>query len=427
MSWTVFKFGGASIKDANAVKNLIKIVKNQQNKKLLVVVSAIGKTTNALEHVWEYWINEQFAQALEQVEFIEAYHQVIVDDLFDGPKETFEMNEVSAIFTKLKTLVAKKAPDISKEAAYDLVIPFGELLSTTIIHRYASSVDMHGTWLDARKLIKTNDNYQEAEVDWVKTRGLIQGALANLGAGFENLVFTQGFIGGGEKQQTTLGREGSDFSAAIFAHCIQARKMVIWKDVQGVLNADPKYFENTQLLSRISFKEAIELSYYGATVIHPKTIKPLQNLAIPLWVKSFIAPNEEGTLIQEQTSDDDKIPSFIFKVKQQLISIQPRDFSFIVEKNLVDIFALFSKARVKIHLMENSALSFTVCVDENERLDDLIDALKHRYIVRYNQGLELITVRHYTQNTIDHLLKNKQVLLEQKSRETARFVVKNKA
>jgi aspartate kinase len=239
-----------------------------------------------------------------------------------------------------------------------------------------------------------------------------------------DIFITQGFIAGGTQQATTLGREGSDFTAGILAHCLNAQNVTIWKDVPGVLNADPKYFEDTTLLSRISFKEAIELSYYGATIIHPKTIKPLQNLGISLIVKSFLNPDKDGTTIQTTTADDTKIPSYIFKVNQRLISIQPRDFSFIVEKNLVDIFSQFSHAGVKIHLMENSALSFTVCVDENEKLAALIDSLKQNYVVRYNEGLELVTIRHYDQDTTTRLLKNKEVFLEQKSRETARFVVK---
>lgn len=423
MNWTVYKFGGASVKDAAAIRNLVNIVTNCQAERLIVVVSAMGKTTNALEELWQHWINKQHQLVSKKLAEIEMMHKQIVLDLFDGAQESFELDEVSDLMASLKKVINQPAPaDIDE--AYDAITPYGELLSTTIIHRYMADRKVYGTWLDARKLIVTDDTYREAKVDWVETRGKVLGALATLPSGFNKLVVTQGFIGGYEDVQTTVGREGSDYSAAILAHCVDANSMTIWKDVSGVLNADPKYFDDTQLLENISFKEAIELSYYGATVIHPKTIKPLQNLKIPLLVKSFLQPQAKGTLINELTSNDAKIPSYIFKVNQRLISIQPRDFSFIVEENLVDIFDLFAKARVKIHLMENSALSFTVCVDESTRLEGLIATLKHNYLVRYNEGLELITVRHYKQNIIDKLLANKAVLLEQKSRETARFVVK---
>lgn len=423
MNWTVYKFGGASVKDAAAIRNLVDIVAKSQVEKLVVVVSAMGKTTNALEELWQHWINNQDQLAAKKLIEIEMMHKQIVLDLFDGSQETFELDEVSDLIAGLKKVISQPAPS-NIDQAYDAITPYGELLSTTIIHRYMVVRKMYGTWLDARKLIITDDTYREAKVDWIETRGKVLGALANLPSGFNNLVVTQGFIGGFEETQTTLGREGSDYSAAILAHCVDANSMTIWKDVSGVLNADPKYFDDTQLLENISFKEAIELSYYGATVIHPKTIKPLQNLKIPLLVKSFLQPQAKGTLINELTSNDAKIPSYIFKVNQRLISIQPRDFSFIVEENLVDIFGLFAKARVKIHLMENSALSFTVCADESTRLEGLIATLKHNYLVRYNEGLELITVRHYNQIIIDKLLANKTVLLEQKSRETARFVVR---
>jgi aspartate kinase len=423
MNWTVYKFGGASVKDAAAIRNLVNIVANSKIARLIVVVSAMGKTTNSLEELWQHWINNQDQLAAKKLVEIEMMHKQIVLDLFDGAQETFELDEVSDLMADLKKVISQPAPSNIDEA-YDAITPFGELLSTTIIHRYMVARKMYGTWLDARKLIITDDTYREAKIDWIATRGKVLGALANLPSGFNNLVVTQGFIGGFEDRQTTLGREGSDYSAAILAHCVDANSMTIWKDVSGVLNADPKYFDDTELLENISFKEAIELSYYGATVIHPKTIKPLQNLSIPLLVKSFLNPDSPGTTINEATSNDDKIPSYIFKVNQRLISIQPRDFSFIVEENLVDIFGLFAKARVKIHLMENSALSFTVCADESARLEGLIITLKHNYLVRYNEGLELVTVRHCNQTVIDKLLAKKTVLLEQKSRETARFVVR---
>ena len=400
MHWTVYKFGGASVKDAYAIRNLIEIVRKSKHDRLVVVISAMGKVTNALESIWEAWMLGQHKQCESRFNELKNYHLNIVKDLFEDQWETFELHEINDLLNELEALLKTK-PLVNAYQAYDQITPYGELLSTTIIHRYALTQQLYSSWVDARELIVTDDNYREAKVDWDQTRHRVIGKMDYLPEGFDKLVFAQGFIAGGSKQQTTLGREGSDYSAAIFAHCLDASQLTIWKDVPGVLNADPKYFNETALLKKISFKEAIELSYFGATIIHPKTIKPLQNLNIPLYVKSFLNPDDSGTVIQESKQQDQLIPSFIFKVNQRLISIQPKDFSFIVEENLVDIFEQFTTHRVKIHLMENSALSFTVCVDESELLIPLIASLKKRFLVRYNENLELVTIRHYTQMIID--------------------------
>jgi aspartate kinase len=282
--------------------------------------------------------------------------------------------------------------------------------------------------MDARRVIRTDNNYQEGNVDWKKTEELVSSKLLNE---FESndILLTQGFIGHTpEGFTTTLGREGSDYSAGILAYCANAESVTIWKDVPGMLNADPKYFEETIKLDEISFKEAIELAYYGATVIHPKTIKPLQNKEIPLFVKSFIHPEEEGTVIQSSTKKDHLIPSFIFKRNQILVSLTPRDFSFIVEENLSEIFRLLALANAKIHIMQNSAVSFHFLLDEKKtHIDQLLALFGEKYILKYNQGLELVTIRHYNQETMDKVAAGKEILLQQKTRQTARIVMKDLA
>lgn len=426
VAWEVYKFGGASVKDANAVRNLVKIVKQSNYDRLCVVVSAMGKSTNALEVIWQAWMNNDRASLSQAVDTFKNYHNVIIADLFD---ESTKLNQVEELFSAFDQTLSQSAPQ-NPDEAYDTIVPFGELLSTTIISEFLNKEYVDAQWLDAREIIVSDMTFREGKVDWERTKKAIKKNIETTNK--SSVIVTQGFIAGTEDKatigkkgikQVTLGREGSDYSAAIFAHCLAANKMTIWKDVPGVLNADPKYFSKTELLSKISFKEAIELSYYGATVIHPKTIKPLRELEIPLFVRSFLTPEKEGTEIQVNTQLDKLIPSYIFKVNQCLVSIQPRDFSFIVEENLEEIFRTFSKHRVKIHLMENSALSFTVCVDNDERLPSLIENLKETYAVRYNSPVELVTIRHYNEATIAKVLEDKTVFLEQKSRETARFVV----
>jgi aspartate kinase len=280
---------------------------------------------------------------------------------------------------------------------------------------------VENNWLDARDVIRTDNTYREANIDWETSSQLIEKAIDWNGF---NLFVTQGFIGGtSENFTTTLGREGSDYSAAVFSYVLESQEMVVWKDVPGFLNADPKFFDNTRILRHISYKEAIELAYYGASVIHPKTIKPLQNKHIPLKVKSFLHPEEQGTLINDTSDNDSLIPSFILKEKQQLISISPKDFSFIVEHHLREIFEIFENERIKINMMQNSALNFSVVVDESDKNAHLIELLKANYQVLYNENTQLITIRHYTSSVIDELLAGKKVLLEQRTRNTARFVV----
>lgn len=417
----VFKFGGASVKDAEGVINLAQIVKRYPKEKLLIVVSAMGKMTNKLEALTHAYLRgeEEVHQIFEEVK---AYHFEILEKLFpDHHHPVF--NDVANSFVEIDWLIEEEATD-APDYIYDQIVSIGEIVSTKIIAAYLNLDGSNTKWLDARNFIQTDNNYREGNVNWEKTEQEIQDNLAPV---LEYQIgVTQGFIGGtSENFTTTLGREGSDYSAAIFASCLNAESLTIWKDVPGVLNADPKWFDETERIPQLSYHDAIELAYYGATVIHPKTIKPIQNKNIPLYVRSFLQPEAEGTDITE-AENQLPIPSFIFKVKQVLISIFPKDFSFIIEENLSDIFNLFHKHKVKINTMLNSAISFSVSIDEDaEKLQKLIEELSVHYKVKYNTGLELVTIRYYNQQTIDRVTVNKNILLEVKSRHTCQIVMKD--
>ncbi|MGO1520077.1 MAG: amino acid kinase family protein, partial [Sphingobacterium sp.] len=308
---------------------------------------------------------------------------------------------------------------------YDQIVSIGELLSTKIIAAYAGLSGLSSRWMDARDFILTDNTHREGKVDWQKTEEKIRQELPSILE--ESIIFTQGFIGSTtENFSTTLGREGSDYSAAIFAASLNAERVTIWKDVPGVLNADPKWFDRTELIPELSYTDAIELTYYGATVIHPKTIKPLQNKKIPLNVRSFVNPEAPGTQIKA-TNQTLPVPSFIFKVNQVFISIQPRDFSFIVEDNLSHIFNVFHRNRIKINMMHNSAISFWVSIDETgDNVWTLLEQLQERYKVAVATGLELITIRHYNQQTIDRVLVNKEIIRELKDSYTCQMLVKDR-
>lgn len=417
----VFKFGGASVKDAEGVINLAQIVKRYPKEKLLIVVSAMGKMTNKLEALTHAYLRgeEEVHQIFEEVK---AYHFEILEKLFpDHHHPVF--NDVANSFVEIDWLIEEEATD-APDYIYDQIVSIGEIVSTKIIAAYLNLDGSNTKWLDARNFIQTDNNYREGNVNWEKTEQEIQDNLAPV---LEYQIgVTQGFIGGtSENFTTTLGREGSDYSAAIFASCLNAESLTIWKDVPGVLNADPKWFDETERIPQLSYHDAIELAYYGATVIHPKTIKPIQNKNIPLFVRSFLHPEAEGTDITA-AENQLPVPSFIFKVQQVLISIFPKDFSFIIEENLSDIFSLFHKHKVKINTMLNSAISFSVSIDEDaEKLQKLIEELSVHYKVKYNTGLELVTIRYYNQQTIDRVTVNKNILLEVKSRHTCQIVMKD--
>jgi aspartate kinase len=423
----VFKFGGASVKDAASVRNVAAILKNHAPQKLVVIVSAMGKTTNGLEKVLNAWY-ENDERLNTYVQEIISYHKQITDSLFPDKSHSAHF-KVDLLYGELEGYLASP-PSLQYDYDYDQVVSFGELISTTIIAEYLASEGPNCKWFDVRELIRTDESWREGKVNWETTEKQIGKHIKDLFDSTGNnssIALTQGFLGSTEKgATTTLGREGSDYTAAIFAYVLKANEMVIWKDVPGLLNADPKYFTVTEKMASISYREAIELSYYGATIIHPKTIKPLQNRDIPLRIKSFVHPDDEGSIIHQDTAADSLIPSFIFKVNQVLISIIPRDFSFIDELSLSEILAVFAHNSIHISLMQNSAISFSVCVDNNERkLSKLFEELKKNYKIRYNTGLELITIRHYDQATIDRVMEDgKTVLLEMRSRLTAQFVAR---
>jgi len=353
---------------------------------------------------------------------IKKYHFDIIGELFPS-KDHPIYNEINNTFVELDWAV-EDTPTENYNYEYDKIVSMGEIISTKIVQAYLKEAGLNSLWKDVRDFIQTDNTYREGKVDWELTQTLVNEQLIpeiKNGA----IIVTQGFIGGtSENFTTTLGREGSDYTAAILAYTTNAESVTIWKDVPGVLNADPKWFDETKKLEQISYQDAIELAYYGATVIHPKTIKPLQNKKIPLLVKSFLNPSEKGTIINEVQSPL-PIPCFIFKVNQVLISISPKDFSFIAEDNFSDIFNLFSEKQVKVNVMQNSAISFSVSVDADERkLPDLIKTLQKQYRVLYNDNLELITIRYYDQATIDRVTIDKKILLEVKSRYTVQLVVK---
>jgi len=418
----VYKFGGASVKDADGVRNLATIILNHQGPELLIVISAMGKITNKLEDLTNSYLygQEDTHQIFEE---IKQFHFNILNGLFTDHNHSI-FDDVANAFVEIDWLL-EDAPDDAPDYIYDQIVSIGELVSTKIAAAYLHEAGCHVKWVDARNYIHTDNTYREAKVNWEKTEQEIQKNL--LPVLEKSIAVTQGFIGStSENFTTTLGRDGSDYSAAIFASCLNASSLTIWKDVPGVLNADPKWFDETERIPQLSYHDAIELAYYGATIIHPKTIKPIQNKNIPLYVRSFLHPDAEGTDITG-LNNHLPVPSFIFKVNQALISIFPKDFSFIIEENLSDIFSLFHKHKVKINTMLNSAISFSVSFDhEASKLQALIADLSVHYKVKYNTGLELVTIRYYNQQTIDRVTVNKNILLEVKSRNTCQIVMRDK-
>ena len=418
----VFKFGGASVKDADAVRNVAAVLGRYPDDKIVVVISAMGKTTNAMEVIMDNYFNGKKKELKESFQERKEFHLMIVKDLFPDPQNGFH-SEIEALFGELEERL-EKPPTLNYDFDYDQIVPYGELISTTIVSAYLNDTGVASQWIDIRKYLKSNNTFREARIDWELSEKLVSGAL-----NFKKtrLYITQGFVASTINDiTTTLGREGSDFTAAIIAYILRAEYVAIWKDVPGVLNADPKWFDNTIKLDKISYLDAIELAYYGASVIHPKTIKPLQNRNINLYIKSFIHPEEEGTLVGNLTYDK-LIPSFIFNMDQVLIKISPKDFSFIAEDNLEAIFGYLSKHGVKIELMQNAAVSFQICINNDKRkVRNLIDDLEKEFKVTYETGLELITIRYYDQSTIDRVMINKELLLRQTYKENIQLIVRDK-
>lgn len=418
----VEKFGGASVNSAASIKNVIDILQIEE-KQRIVVVSAMGKTTNSLEKIIELWhLYTKFNQ--EEFAFIKQYHINIIKELFENTSALdIALSMVEEIFSDLKQNLLSLNPK-DYDFLYDSIVSYGEKISTAILSLYMTSLDINHRLISAQEVIKTDNSYRGAQVDWKKTEKEVKEKLNNLFLETD-LVLTQGFIGSTrEGYTTTLGREGSDYSAAIFAYCFEAKSLTIWKDVEGLMSADPKRMPDAKKLEQVPYREAIELSYYGASVIHPKTIKPLENKAIPLYVKSFLNPEKEGTVITHAEEVKPLVPNYIFKDKQTLLSVSAKDFSFIVEENVANIFSQLSSFGVKVNLIQNSALTFSVCFDQNDYvLPRLIEALQQDYNVKYNNDLQLITIRHYTQETIENLNKKGRILIEQKNRVTLQCLI----
>ncbi len=417
----VFKFGGASVKDAEAVKNVARILKTYATSSTIVVISAMGKTTNHLEQL----VNAFYYQKEEPQTVLDTLKQTHLDILQTLIPDTSHpvYVEFENVFVELQWAIEEQA-SFGYNQEYDQIVGLGEILATKIISAYLNTQNILNKWIDARGIIQTDNTYREGKVDYELSQTLVSTQLIPQ-FNTAPILITQGFIGGtSENFVTTLGREGSDYTAALLAYFTNASHVTIWKDVPGVLNADPKYFKNTKKIEELTYQDAIELTYYGASVIHPKTIKPLQNKNIPLYVKSFLKPEESGTVIKD-TDKRITITSYIFKVNQVLISIQPKDFSFIAEENLSSIFNILSRFDVKANMMQNSAISFSLCVDEDEhKIPDLLVELQKDYKVLYNSDVELMTIRNYDQEIINKLSENKLVLIEQRSRYTHQMVIK---
>lgn len=414
----IFKFGGASVKDADGIKNVFSVLEKVGHEDTLLVISAMGKTTNALELVIKNYF-EKSNELHSSLQEVKKYHYQILMDLFEDEEHDVYF-AVNSHFADLEYFIrSNKSPNYN--FVYDQVVSYGEIISTTIVSHYFAQAGLKNNWIDVRNFIKTDNTYRDANVDWEKTQQLI-----SKGVKKKALNITQGFLGSDENNfTTTLGREGSDYTAAIFAYCLNAESVTIWKDVPGVMNADPRYFENAILLNQISYREAIELAFYGATVIHPKTLQPLQRKEIPLHVKSFINPLLPGTSVAKGQDLEPQTPCYIVKRDQLLISLSSIDFSFIMEENISEIFALFHQYKMKVSLIQNSAISFSVCVEDKfGNFNDLKNILAKKFKVAYNENVSLYTIRHFNKEAAEMVEKGKTVLLKQISRETLQVVTK---
>jgi len=413
----VFKFGGASVKDADGIKNVYDVLEKVGHEDVLLVISAMGKTTNAFEAVIKNYFDKS-PELQASVQEVKKYHNQILMDLFEDENNAV-FGAINAIFADLESFLQhNKSPNYN--FVYDQVVSLGEVLSTTVVSHYFNSRGLTNQWIDVREYIKTDNTYRDAIVDWEQTQQNIK----NLKT--KTLNITQGFLGSDENGfTTTLGREGSDYTAAIFAYCLNAENVTIWKDVPGVMNADPRYFENAILLNQISYREAIELAFYGATVIHPKTLQPLQKKEIPLYVKSFINPLLPGTKVSKGADLEPQASCFIVKKDQLLLSLSSLDFSFIMEENISEIFLLLHKYKIKVTLIQNTAISFSVCVEDKfGNFPELKSILSKKFQVTYNENVSLYTIRHFTETSADAVAQGKEVLVKQISRETLQIVTK---
>jgi aspartate kinase len=412
----IFKFGGASVNSARAIRNVGVILEKYRQKELVVVFSAMGKTTNMLEAVVDAaWNKSELVNS--HIARVADYHRLIVDDLFAAGHPAHHLLE--GLMLNLTTTT--ESSDFGYDEFYDRVVPFGELLSTAILSAWLDDQGLSNILIPAPSLIKTDNHFRDAAVLWPQTSDRINANIRTVLADNPgHFILTQGFIGSTtDGRRTTLGREGSDFTAAVLAFCLDAQEVTVWKDVDGLLNADPVYFDSTRLIPELSYRETIELAYYGAKILHPKTIKPLHNKNIPLYIRSFFHPELPGSVIQASEQSDTLIPFFILKKEQMLLSFSTRDFSFINEEKLKILFGVFSDQNIRINLMQNSAISFTVCINHpKHKLPLLLDALDDVFEIRYNEGLELLTIRHFENLDLQPYVAGCHILLEQRSRRT---------
>jgi aspartate kinase len=414
----VYKFGGASVKDAAGIKNLTAII-SKEKESLAVVVSAFGKTTNALEMVLKSWLAGENTYK-DHLDNIYSYHASVAEVLFPSGNSAKGKLDVSFGLLKEYLQAAKKS---QFDFEYDQIVSYGEIWSTIIVAEYLKKSGLNTGWVDIRGILLTDDRFRDANILWNESTGRIQSTFDFTRF---SIYVTQGFIGGTiTGRTTTLGREGSDYTAAILANMLNAESVTFWKDVPGLLNADPKWLQDATKLEEMSYREAVEMTFSGAKVIHPKTIKPLQNKNIPLYVKSFLYPSEKGTMVVAEPTLTKIIPVFIRKENQILISILPKDFSFAMGDNLSMIFHLFMQNGIKVNLVEASAVSIDVCVDdERPRIEMLLGALKNDYSTIYNENVELLSIRHYTPDAVERITKDREILIQQRTRSTVRFVVR---
>ena len=412
----IFKFGGASVKDANGVKNVAKVLQTEGPKDVLVVISAMGKMTNAFELVVNSYVKND-GDLKNHIDFIEDFHRTMIEELFNNSSNTIS-SKVNQLFGELSGFLATNTSK-NYNYIYDQIVGFGELLSTTIVSSYLSQIGINNQWLDVRELIKTDNNYRDAKINWEKTQDLIK---KNINT--SQLNITQGFLGGYNNETTTLGREGSDYTAGIFAYCLHAESVTIWKDVEGVLNADPRVFSDTTLLQEISYTEAIEMAFYGASVIHPKTIQPLEQKNIPLYVRSFEDTSKKGTCVGRGKGVYPEIPCYIVKKNQILISIAAKDFSFMVEDNISDVFKKLHEHKLKVNLIQNSAISFSVCIEDKFlNFDDFLVDLQSKFNIKTYKNVTLYTIRHFNDEAINSIKKRGKSIIRQINTETAQLVI----
>lgn len=411
----IFKFGGASVRDAQAVRNVVRVLKEEGNSDTLVVISAMGKTTNALEQVLQlYFKHLDYTESLKK---IKENHLNIAYELHTKYHPVFDI--IDQYFIEIHDfLIKNKSPNY--DYVYDQIISYGELLSSKIVNSYINSQDVDCQWIDARDYIKTNSSFREARVNWDETCNLLKQLNK------DQLYITQGFIGSDENYfTTTLGREGSDYSGSIIAYCLNAESLTIWKDVSGVLNADPRYFEHTQQLMEISYEEAIELAYFGASIIHPKTLQPLQRKKIPLYVKSFDNPELSGTQIKNGQALNPQVPCYMVKKNQTVLIISTEDFAFIDESVLRDIFDVLTKKQLNLNLIQISAISVSLCIDNKfNTLEEALKEIEQRFKVTLYQNCSLYTIRHADENSLNFIPNLENTIIKQSGIQTLQFVIK---